>query len=559
MHLSVSDLLIVIRLKLAALVFKYKKPLILIIALLIGLLSHFILEYDTLSRIVKAEITLEVEEDTIMRFHSRNGIPTSAPANQIKAPGASIYAGGEKTFTLDIKNQIAPVLALEVHSSNVIKIKKIIFTSFHAKSISLNATELHNIIDKNNASITAVLNKNHLEISTFQPNTKIQFSAPIRFNKPALTVGLPLLLSFLSYVLLNAINPKSLNAFLIQDNQASKTKQHNYALDGIRGLAAIAVLFEHTWTPFLGMGRTGVWMFFILSGYLLSQPFVANPARILDGHYTTQYFIRRLKRIIPMYWFTVLIMFAFNGKTHELFSHFLFLKAEGHLWTIPQEMFFYLLLPLMMLMLYVLSKLPRIILLLGLILTTITFLFKPSLLPVNLYMLGKTTSPFIGWFMLGMTIAYLNPASSYWQRFLNPARIKLLSWFGIALLICILLISTHKLTTLVFSTSTIFPFAIGAEIGIACAVLLFLVVLLPSSKLAKILSHGLFRSVGIIGFSFYLLHPLIVKVIRELSLYYFNYPLSGLPMLLIAGVSTWLVASITYKLIERPFLTQRRA
>lgn len=58
---------------------------------------------------------------------------------------------------------------------------------------------------------------------------------------------------------------------------------HRLELDSVRGIAALLVVLEHTWWPFAGAGATGVWLFFALSGYLLTQPFISKPERALDG------------------------------------------------------------------------------------------------------------------------------------------------------------------------------------------------------------------------------------------------------------------------------------
>ncbi len=246
------------------------------------------------------------------------------------------------------------------------------------------------------------------------------------------------------------------------------------------------------------------------------------------------------------------------GST-SLFEHILFLKADAHLWTIPQEMFFYLCLPIIMVGLYWLAKLPRFIMLACLVLMSGILIYRPTLVPVNLYAFGKTTAPFIGWFMLGITVAFLQPSRVALQDKLSGSIKPLLSYFGILLFVGIALMSTKAFTAEFLSPSTIYPFQRGAELGIACTILLFLVILLPNSKLSALFAHPVLRSVGVIGFSFYLLHPTVIGIIRDLSIFYFNYRLAGLPMLILAGLITWVVASLTYALIERPFLRHRIA
>ena len=56
--------------------------------------------------------------------------------------------------------------------------------------------------------------------------------------------------------------------------------KHYPALDGLRGLAAMAVVFGHASNanmgviyalPLGGLGRVAVWLFFVLSAFLLTQ------------------------------------------------------------------------------------------------------------------------------------------------------------------------------------------------------------------------------------------------------------------------------------------------
>ncbi|UPU00223.1 acyltransferase family protein [Bradyrhizobium barranii subsp. apii] len=65
-----------------------------------------------------------------------------------------------------------------------------------------------------------------------------------------------------------------------------KTEKRFAELDGLRGLAAITVVFEHLSNagvpvvpvPFLGgQSRVAVWVFFVLSAFLLTSRAIATP------------------------------------------------------------------------------------------------------------------------------------------------------------------------------------------------------------------------------------------------------------------------------------------
>jgi peptidoglycan/LPS O-acetylase OafA/YrhL len=124
---------------------------------------------------------------------------------------------------------------------------------------------------------------------------------------------------------------------------------------GIRGFACLIVLIGHAFLLFsegaapymVGIGKIGVWLFFVLSAFLLTHKF----------HYTgfglraLQYYAcARFIRIIPLFVITVCCYHALNMPDmqtwDDVFRILLFQKGAGHLWTIPVECTFYALLPL---------------------------------------------------------------------------------------------------------------------------------------------------------------------------------------------------------------------
>lgn len=126
--------------------------------------------------------------------------------------------------------------------------------------------------------------------------------------------------------------------------------------DGIRGLACLAVIVAHAFGTFFheyglvlgGTGKIGVWLFFVLSAFLLTAKFANTGFSIgVIGRYV----LGRSIRIIPLYAIAVLIyhfagMLGLDSRTDVLDAIF-FAKGFGHLWTIPVEFKFYALLPFM--------------------------------------------------------------------------------------------------------------------------------------------------------------------------------------------------------------------
>ena len=77
------------------------------------------------------------------------------------------------------------------------------------------------------------------------------------------------------------------------------------SIDGLRGLAVIFVIFFHAKFDYFDGGFLGVDIFFVISGYLITSIILAN---INNKKFTVyDFYIRRIRRIVPMLFFTMLI------------------------------------------------------------------------------------------------------------------------------------------------------------------------------------------------------------------------------------------------------------
>lgn len=134
--------------------------------------------------------------------------------------------------------------------------------------------------------------------------------------------------------------------------------RHLPALDGARGLAVLCVLLDHAsdagmelW-PGLDLnrlGKYGVYLFFVLSAFLLTYPFwFQPPAGLRQPAVWANYFLRRFLRIYPLY---LLVLLFETGRGEltlaQLGNHLLLREGVNHFWTIPVEFKFYFVLPLL--------------------------------------------------------------------------------------------------------------------------------------------------------------------------------------------------------------------
>ncbi|MBA1288761.1 acyltransferase family protein [Pseudomonas japonica] len=142
-------------------------------------------------------------------------------------------------------------------------------------------------------------------------------------------------------------------------------QQRYEGTDGIRGFACLLVLLAHGcgfFVPkiapyFLGSGKLGVWLFFVLSAFLLTGKFERTGFNISA---LFSYGLGRVLRIIPLFVLVVLVCYMFGlagiNTREDFFNAVLFRKGYAHFWSIPVEFKFYLVLPLVAFFLTVIKK-----------------------------------------------------------------------------------------------------------------------------------------------------------------------------------------------------------
>jgi peptidoglycan/LPS O-acetylase OafA/YrhL len=97
------------------------------------------------------------------------------------------------------------------------------------------------------------------------------------------------------------------------------TGRHVPALDGTRGIAIILVMAFHLWrAPLTALGWSGVDLFFVLSGYLITG--ILWDSR-LEPDRARSFYIRRALRILPLYYGVLVAVFILRpafGWAHRL-------------------------------------------------------------------------------------------------------------------------------------------------------------------------------------------------------------------------------------------------
>ena len=232
----------------------------------------------------------------------------------------------------------------------------------------------------------------------------------------------------------------------LEGGPAARTERAFPGLDGLRTVAATAVVFHHVgfwtnhYTPDLA-GRVlsrldvGVPIFFVLSGFLLSRPLFAAARRGVRQPGTAGYLWRRALRILPAYWLTVIAALCLlpgnkDAGVGSWISHLTLTQiyrnsgraAEGlsHAWSLCTEVAFYLALPLVAAALVRLSRRSperpgRILAALA-----VGLLVGPAWLVwvwsthadsgMDVWLPG-----FTGWFAAGMAVALLSVSDPSWR------------------------------------------------------------------------------------------------------------------------------------------------
>jgi peptidoglycan/LPS O-acetylase OafA/YrhL len=90
--------------------------------------------------------------------------------------------------------------------------------------------------------------------------------------------------------------------------------------------------------------------------------------------------------------------------------------------------------------------------------------------------------------------------------------------------------------------------------GMAAGIFILATMLAMNSLLDKTMNLLPLKAVGIVGYSYYLLHPIIIECVRGTTRYFWDYNPTGIAIFLLAGIATYLVTVFTYSYIERPFI-----
>jgi len=328
------------------------------------------------------------------------------------------------------------------------------------------------------------------------------------------------------------------------DNRASTGGTLIRNFDSLRGIAALVVLSYHLGIfPNLPLGPPGVWLFFSLSGFLLYMGFLRSESGT-SSQGIVAYVVRRIFRIYPLYVICIFThAFLLTGWTPEFkqtwfTAHLLFLAANIHLWTIFLEMVFYLVLPLLVLLLApVRSWAWRFAILFTAGCLSWFFFDHLGYKPI------ESVPPMFSGFLFGMAALHL-------RHLVTPR----LGWILIIvstafiLLMCATYSWARPLQHLLGMPLRV-DYGAGHVLYLPCAA----IVLGTSVVQSRVLANRWLRLIGICGYGIYLWHALVILYVHRWGL-----DLSPAAGNAIIIVLTLAVSLLTYVFVEKPGIDKGR-
>lgn len=356
------------------------------------------------------------------------------------------------------------------------------------------------------------------------------------------------------------------------------------ALDGLRGIAAIAVVTYHAWLykagtePFSSRReglfddtihelRLGLTCFFVLSGFLLFTPWVKAAIEKRPSPKLGPYALRRIARVAPAYYLALLgsiaLLWGRRGDdpairlppSEDLWTYFVFaqnfqtdtvLKLDPPMWSLATELMFYAVLPVFgwvaMRKLWHHGRTGLLvacgIMFGGGVAFNAWLAADPDL---NAYVLSKQVPAFATYFALGMLAAVV---AHGWR---TSSRTILWTLYGGGMLA--VLLGAWWAADWGVRADRVQWRDTGAALGFAAIIVAAWI----STRPARFLVWPPFVWVGIVSYGIYLWHvPFMVWLRAEDML-----PSSTPGTLAIVAIPTLLVASVSWYRIEKP--TQDRA
>jgi peptidoglycan/LPS O-acetylase OafA/YrhL len=304
---------------------------------------------------------------------------------------------------------------------------------------------------------------------------------------------------------------------------------------------------------FSGMGKPGVLLFFVLSAYLLDrQIIVAFVNGKANPRFWANYFLRRFLRIFPLYTIALLVFYGcykagFSTPIHDLptiWRHLTLQQGLGIFWSIAVEFKYYFLSPLLMACCHYVLQWD---------LKKVT-IFLTALIGLSVYLQAKykydeiTLIRYLPVFLAG-TLISIYEVSLEKKKNLKVFKSKLFEYAG---LFCglLIIVSIPSLYSRLFLAEGQ-KYALSDSIFYFPYAMVWSVILLAAKYGSKHILKNFFeitaiRFLGIVSFSMYLFHLLVLKIAELPKLHLPVYVQFYLFIVLVS-----ITSFLSYVLIER--------
>jgi peptidoglycan/LPS O-acetylase OafA/YrhL len=516
-----------------------------IISLLFFLATHYAI-FNCLSMIHAISITLNANHADIITIYyddSRHPVFTEKQSSSKKIS----FVNQTEQFIFKIHGKTLTGLRIDpgVNTGKIRIYQMEIYQTLKRRKV-INANEIYNHFSSRlNHNVSLTLNKDYVEVTVtgedpfiVATNGLLPISLPLYSYIPIL-IG-----TFYLYKKILTIPPKRFFSFF---SPCRKLHSSNTSiiepLDGLRGFATLLVVGEHTLPSFLGAGHSGVLIFFALSGFLLTKPFVNQPQKLCQIKFLVKYGERRLKRILPMYYFYLFMVYGMSLRLYHLTMHAFFLEGRGHLWTMPQEMVFYLLFPVVVMIHHKVFKNNTFAIISFLLLFICVWKYGITIDSFYLFgMADKKLPLLIPIFLFGSCFSYIY--FGVMEEYLNnkgPSD-KINYFFSSIAIIIISMFLVFSNGNLLGNT-IIYSMKYRIWFGLCAGILIFTVCCIRNNALTKVLSSLPLASIGVVSYSLYLIHPLVINLVKPLGY-------TGVTFFIAVLLISYFFACFTYNFIE---------
>lgn len=341
------------------------------------------------------------------------------------------------------------------------------------------------------------------------------------------------------------------------------------SLDGLRALAVVAVMLVHIGFPGFVLGGLGVDLFFALSGFLITHLFIREHR--LSGRVSLlQFWARRFLRLMPVYWVYLSVITASmvlgygelrehggwtpNEYIASMWLYFVNYVPSGgiwseqhltiHLWSLAIEEQFYLVWPLIIIMLFRGQYVVR-----GTVFIFVIFLFYYLFVASDVELLKTITGRGIT-LLLGCLCAVLCNEPS-WKRYFTAVS---MNYIGVIVVLALGVMTL--LTYLGYYEENDIKIGFAAYFGALFCYLIGCLYHQSGTFTHRVLELPLLVYIGKISYGVYLYH-LAIQLLVWKGIYpdgVFGSPVDYLLRVIAYFVLTLGLASVSFYTIESYFL-----